>query len=146
MQETSVAWEPMYESHLRWFTKAFVSVARGLTLVWWLWRLDMNQQGAEWESCQAKTASIKRLSILTFLLSLLAFAWSTTKILQGVAVQKVAGSAFLAGAIAETLTVFSFGILVCAVLYGFVVFCEGALARRKMAFSQAKRRKQLSAE
>jgi hypothetical protein len=87
---------------------------------------------ALWEFCYIKLALIKNLSLLTFLLSLLLFAWSTTRILQGAAVQKVTGSAFLADAMAEVLTTFSLGIIVCAVLYAFAIFYEAVLARRKV--------------
>lgn len=94
---------------------------------------------ALWEFCYAKVALIKNLSMLTFLLSLLVFAWSTTRILQGAAVQKVTGLNFLAGAMAEVLTTFSLGIIVCAVLYTFAIFYEGVLVRRKMGKSRPPR-------
>ena len=55
---------------------------------------------------------------------------------------KVTGSAFLAGAMAEGLTSFSLGIFVCAVIYAFVTFYEGVLARRKMNFDHARNKHQ----
>lgn len=94
------------------------------------------------EFCHAKIASMKRLSVLTFLLTLLVLAWGTANILHGVAMGKVTGSAFLAGAMAEGLTSFSLGIFVCAVIYAFVTFYEGVLARRKMNFDHARNKHQ----
>lgn len=101
MQETGVGWDPMYEGRLPWFSKVFVlylllllllSAFRAITLVRRLWSLQEIQQEdprAEdrfqvlWEFCQAKLDSIKQLSMLTFLLSILLLAWRTTDILQG---------------------------------------------------------------
>jgi hypothetical protein len=80
---------------------------------------------------------MKNLSMLTFLLCLLVSAWSTTKILAALAIEKVTGSAFLAGAMAEVLTVLSVGLLVCALLYVFAILYEAVLERRKMEFNHA---------
>jgi hypothetical protein len=52
--------------------------------------------------------------------------------------EKVTGVGFLAGAMAEVLTTFSLGILVCAALYAFAIIYEGALVRRKMGLDRAK--------
>ena len=150
MQETPVGWEPMYEDHLPWFTKVFVvylalvllvSVFRAISLMWHLRRLrKMEQETATqltsdmqflWGSCTAKTTSIKNLSLLVF-------AWSTTRILLGVTMEKVTGVGFLAGAMAEVFTIFSLGILVCATLYTFAIFYEAMLVRRKMGLDRAK--------
>jgi hypothetical protein len=158
MQETTVGWNPMYESRLPWFTKVFVvylllvlfaSVFRAIRLMWHLRGLRKMEQEIPsppmfrfqlllWETSYAKTASIKNLSVLTFLLTLLVFAWSTTRILLGVTMEKVTGVGFLAGAMAEVLTTFSLGILVCAVLYAFAIFYEAALMRHQMRFDRAK--------
>jgi small-conductance mechanosensitive channel len=161
MQETSVGWEPMYEGHpLPWFSKLFVlylalalfvSVFRAISVMRRLWWRQETQQETEGfhltqEFCQARTASIKRLSMLTFLLSLLVFALNITKILQGVAAQKMTGSAFLAGAMAETFTTFLLGILMCAVLYVLTMCCEGMLARRTLQSKQSKTMSQPPAE
>ena len=74
---------------------------------------------------------MKNLSMLTFLMSVLMSALRTTEILKGAAMEKMTGSAFLAGAMAEVLTTFSLGIAVCAVLYALAMFCEGWVVRRK---------------
>ena len=157
MQETTLGWEPMYEGHLPWFTRVFVaylalvlllSAARAISLIRRLRALrKLEQETATamtskfplfWESLYAKTAAIKNLSVLTLLLSLLVFAWSTTQILVGVTMEKSTGVGFLAGAMAEVLTVFSSGILVCAVLYTFAIFFEAVLVRRKMRLNFTK--------
>lgn len=157
MQETTIGWEPLYESHLPWFTKVFVaylvlvlllSAARATGLIRRLRALrKLEQETATeltsksrlfWESLCAKTAEIKSLSILTWLLSLLVFAWSTTQIMLGITREKSTGVAFLAGSMAEVLTVFSLGVLVCTVLYALAMFFETVLARRKMGHNFTK--------
>jgi TRAP-type C4-dicarboxylate transport system permease small subunit len=81
--------------------------------------------------------------MLTILVSLFVLAWGARAIMQEVAVQKVLALGFLAGCMAQTLTTFSLGILICAVLYAFTIFYEGALVRRKIDFDYAKSRSQL---
>jgi small-conductance mechanosensitive channel len=95
-----------------------------------------------WESCHAAVDSIRKLSMLTLLISLLVLAWGMKTTTQEVAVQKVLALGFLGGSIAQTLTTFFLGILVCVVLYAFTIFYEGTLARRKMDSEHAKRRNQ----
>jgi hypothetical protein len=157
MQETTVGWEPMYEGHLPWFTKVFVaclalvfliSAVRAISLIRRLRALRKLEQEAAteltskfplfWESLYAKLAAIKNLSVLTLLLSLLVFGWSTTQILLGVTMEKSTGVGFLAGAMAEALTVFSLGVLVLVVLYIFAIFFEAMLVRRKMRLNFTK--------
>ncbi|HEY4842776.1 MAG TPA: hypothetical protein VIH78_12465 [Terriglobales bacterium] len=52
--------------------------------------------------------------------------------------EKSTGVAFLAGSMAEVLTVFSLGILVCTVLYTFAIVFDAVLVRRKMRFNFTK--------
>jgi|SRR3954447_2285393 hypothetical protein len=150
MQETTVPFEPMYEGQLAWFVKLFViylaaalltSVFRAIRLMWSLRSLrKMERESADrvnagfqflWDSCHAKTASVKNLSAMTFLLSFLVSAWRMAEILRRVSMEKVTGTAFLAGAAAEVLQVFSLGILVCAILYGIAFFYETAIVHCK---------------
>jgi hypothetical protein len=157
MQETTVPFEPMYEGQLAWFVKLFViylaaalltSVLRAIRLMWSLHSLrKMERESADrvnagfqflWDSCHAKTASVKNLSAMTFLLSFLVSAWRMTEILRGVSMEKVTGTAFLAGAAAEVFTVFSLGILVCAILYAIAFFYETALVRCKLRAARPK--------
>jgi hypothetical protein len=161
-EETIVGWEPMYEGRLPWFTKVFVvylalvllvSVFRAVRLMWRL--RDLRKMGQEapgqatsrfqllWETCYASTASIKNLSALTFLLTLLVSAWSTTRFLQTVSMEKLTGVGLLAGSMAEVLAMFALGILVCTTLYAFAIFYEAALVRRKVGLDSAKSNGQL---
>lgn len=157
MQETGLGWDPIYEPQLPWFTKAFViylvvvllvSVFRVIRLMWRMREFRKIEQGNPneltsrfqflWESCQAKVASVKSLSVLTILFSLLVFSWNTTILLQGITMEKVTGAAFLAGTMAVVFTDFSLGILVCAALYILAIFCDDILVRRKMRLYRAK--------
>src|ERR1700690_548498 len=157
MQETGIGWDPMYERQLPWFTKAFViylvvvlvvSVFRVIRLMWRMREFRKIEQGNPneltsrfqflWDSCQAKVASVKSLSVLTILFSLLVFSWNTTILLQGITMEKVTGAAFLAGSMAEAFSNLSLGILVGAVLYIFAVCCDDILVRRKMRLLRAK--------
>ncbi|MGA8152739.1 MAG: hypothetical protein WB952_17440 [Terriglobales bacterium] len=56
----------------------------------------------------------------------------------GITREKSTGVAFLAGSMAEVLTVFSLGVLVCTVLYALAMFFETVLARRKMGHNFTK--------
>lgn len=51
--------------------------------------------------------------------------------------EKVTGTTFLAGAMAEVLTIFSLGILICIVLYTVASFCEALLARHKLRLDRS---------
>jgi hypothetical protein len=147
----------MYEGHLPWFAKVFVlylafvlalSAARAIGLIQRLRALRKLEQEIaieltskfplSWELLYAKTAAIKGLSMLTLLLSLLVFAWRTAQIILGITMEKSTGVAFLAGSMAEVLTVFSLGILVCTVLYTFAIVFDAVLVRRKMRFNFTK--------
>ena len=157
MQETGLGWDPMYEGQLPWFEKAFViylvvvllvSISRVISLMWRMREFQKIEQGNPdeltsrfqflWESCLAKVASVKSLSVLTILFSLLVFSWNTTILLQGMTMEKVTGAVFLAGTMAVAFTNFSLGILVCAVLYILANFCEVILVRRKIRFYRAR--------
>lgn len=151
MQEsTSMEFDPIYEGQLPWSTRLFiiylavvllVCFSRAVRMVWDLRTLRKAAQETSaqvdsrfwlaWESCHARTVLIKNWSALTFLLSFLVSAWSMTGILRGISVQKVTGTAFLAGATAEVLMTFCFGMLVCAALYAFAFFYETLLVRYK---------------
>lgn len=152
MQEsTTIEWDPMYEGQLPWPTRLFVIYLavvvvlfcfRAIRMLWHLRSLRKVAQetNAElgsgfwlaWDSCHARTISIKNWSTLTFLLSFLISSWNITETLKGMSTQKVTGTAFLAGATAEVLTAFYFGMFVCVVLYAFGFFCETLLLRYKM--------------
>ena len=147
MQEsTTIDWHPMYEGQLTWSTRLFVIYLVVILLVFcfrairMLWHLrGLRKAGQEansfwlaWDSSHARTVSIKNWSALTFLLSFFVSAWSMIGTLRGISMQKVTGTVFLAGATAEVLTVFCFGMLVCVVLYAFAFFYETLLLHCKL--------------
>jgi len=88
-----------------------------------------------WEMCAARIASMKRLALLTLLLSVLVFSHSAVKLLAETSSRKMAGIAFVAGNMAEGLAMFALGILVCIVIYAVCVAYEGALMRRRAAWN-----------
>jgi hypothetical protein len=147
MQEsTTIQWNPMYEGQLPWSSRLFVIYLAVVLLAFCFRAMHMllhlrslRKAGQEanalwlaWDSCHAKAVSIKNWSALTFLLSFLMSAWSMTETLRGIAVQKVTGTAFLAGVTAEVLMTFCFGMFVCAVLYAFGFLYEALLVRYKL--------------
>ena len=70
-----------------------------------------------WEMCSTRVASLKRLALLTLLLTVFVFVSLMANLLAKVGEAKIVGAGFLAGSIAESLAPFALGILVCAVLY-----------------------------
>ena len=146
MQEsTTIQWDPMYEGQHSWPPRLFIIYLAVVLLVFcfqairMLWYLRGLRKAAKestvfslaWDSCQARTVSIKNWLALTFLLSFLVSAWSMTGTLRGISMQKVTGTAFLAGATAEVLMTFCLGMLVCALPYSFAFFYETLLVRYK---------------
>jgi hypothetical protein len=158
MQEGSqIGWDPLsIDYHLPWESRLFVlyliavlaiSIVRLGSLVRQFWSLrhalapksGSVTEGSEleikffnvWGACSAKVQSMKRAVVLTFLLSVLVATDGLRATVLAIADQK----AFLIGAfnggLAEALTLFALGILVCAVLYAICGFCEGILVRRK---------------
>jgi hypothetical protein len=92
-----------------------------------------NEFVAVWEACSAKVQTMKRLVVLTFLLSVLVAACQLRPVLTGFA-QKSFGPAALSGGMVEVLTVFEPGILVCAMLYATCGLFDGVLLRRKASW------------
>ena len=146
MQEgTPTQWDQMSEVRLPWSIRLFdiylavVLLAfcfRAIRMLWHLHTLRKSAQKANgfqlaWDSCHARTVSMKNWSALTFLLSFLVPAWNMTETLRVISDQKVIGTAFLASTTAQVLTTFCLGMFVCAILYAFAFFCEARLARYK---------------
>jgi hypothetical protein len=88
-----------------------------------------------WEVCATRIASLKRLALLTFLLAVFVFVTLMPNLLAQVGTEKIVGTGFLAGRIAESLAPLALGILVCAVLYATHGFFEGVLQRRRASWS-----------
>ncbi len=87
-----------------------------------------------WEMCSTKVESIKRLAVLTSLLSVLLLVCRATTILAYITAQKVVGNAFVAGSMAEVFVLLALGIFVCALLYAIYTFYEGTLRRRRASW------------
>ncbi len=83
-----------------------------------------------WEMCSVKVVSLKRLVILTLLLSIFVFVSLTIQFLTDLTISKATGISVITGSIAESLTPFSLGIFVCAMLYTVYGFYQGLLMRR----------------
>jgi cystathionine beta-lyase family protein involved in aluminum resistance len=79
-----------------------------------------------------KARSLKTLSHLTFLISMIVLLWSLADDLTQVATQKTAGIGAVAGSLAETLRTFSSGIFVSAALLCAAVICERLIRRRML--------------
>lgn len=88
-----------------------------------------------WEICAIRVASLKRLALLTFLLTAFVFVTLMANLLAQVGTEKIVGTGFLAGSIAESLVPLALGILVCAVLYATHGFFEGVLQRRRASWN-----------
>ena len=83
-----------------------------------------------WEECSNKIQSMKRIVVVTLLLSLLIPAYLLVNDLAIFAKEKVFGPAAFLGTVSEVLTVFALGILASTVIYSACAFLEGALVRR----------------
>jgi hypothetical protein len=147
MQDNAaIQWDPIYEGHLDWSSRLFIiylfavlllSCFRAVRMFWHLRNLraaaqESNAFRLAWDVAQARMASTKNWSVLTFVLSFLVAAWNMTRVLRGISMEKVTGTAFFAGATAEVLTGFCVGMLVCAVLYALSFFYETLLLRHKL--------------
>jgi hypothetical protein len=101
-----------------------------------------------WEMCATRVASLKRLALLTFLLTAFVFVTLMANLLAQVGTERIVGTGFLAGRIAESLAPLALGVLVCAVLYATCGFFEGVLQRRRASWNYfiERARNQASAE
>ncbi len=156
MQEQGVGWDPVIiDRQMPWQSRFFlfyllfvigISLVRTASMARHLWilrRLSYMEAGTAAESetgakflelydaCSAKVRSTERLVVLTFLLCVLMAADQTRSMFAGAALEKHTGHAYLFASIAEVLTAFVIGILVCTVLYAVSNFVEVALTRRK---------------
>ena len=84
-----------------------------------------------WELCAAKAASIRKLTLLTLLLSVLILTFSAITILMEIMHLKSRSIGVFTGTVADELVPFALGILICAVLYALFSLFEGILMRRR---------------
>lgn len=82
------------------------------------------------EICAAKVGSLKKLAVLTLLVSAFVLVYGATRILTEITTLKGAPIGLLSGSIAEVLVPLA-GIFISAVLYAVYVAYEGALNRRR---------------
>ena len=88
------------------------------------------------EACSNRIQSMKRLGLVTLLLSVLVTVLLFRAALMRSVEQKIFGVAAM-GATVEALTVFALGIFVCAVIYAACGLYEGILLRRREAWTRA---------
>jgi hypothetical protein len=154
-EEQTVPFSQMYvDGREPWFTQLFVLyllVVLVLFLVR-IMRLTVNlrklrnaqKQSAPasftdnlFADCHAKAQSFRDFSTLTFLVSLLNFAWFTTDVFSAIWNQKTTNVAYVLARIADGLVPLVLGLTFCVVLYIAAMSSEAALRRRKSASAAA---------
>jgi len=156
-----VGWDPRYIDHqLPWSYRLFVvyafvvvgiSVVKSASVILHLLPFtrssfrtskDDHDFFRAWESCSNKIQWMKRIVIMTVLLSVLTPAYLLLNDLGTFAAEKVylpqAPGAFL-GSIIQVLTLFLLGILTCSLIYAACALLEGALLRRKEFWTYERR-------
>jgi hypothetical protein len=87
-----------------------------------------------WQACSIKAASLKKLFVVTFLVTTLTFAWSATDILAEIGRSKTTGIGAIGGGFAELFAQLTLGTFMCTVLYVTFGFYERVLTRRKLSW------------
>jgi hypothetical protein len=141
MQETpQVGWDPIAINHqLPWASKLFLLYLLLVVAISFVKSASVLRdfRRGSWETCSARIQSMRRLVFFTLLLSVLVAAELLRVTLMQIAAQRFFGRAALAGGLAEALTVFALGILVCTALYAGCGLCEGTLLRRRAAWNHS---------
>jgi len=146
MQEQPVGWDPIsidYRMPLSYrllilylLVVGITSLVRFIGIVRFLWlsRPSLGSKDEEfwlkWRQCSNRSQSMKRLVILTILVTVLAAAFVLKTELTFVIEQKAYSGSPLFFAMFEALDVFTVGMIASAILYGAYALCEGALLRR----------------
>ena len=150
-EEQTVTFQPMYDVYVPWYVRLFhlylaltvlLALIRSARVVWTLRTQRAATQQSEhlqdfWDHSQVRARSLKTLSHLTFLISMIALLWSLADVLSQVATQKTAGIGAVAGGLADTLRIFSSGVVVSAALLCAAVLCEHLIRRRKLGNNRA---------
>lgn len=89
-----------------------------------------------WGSASLRTRSLSKLSLLTFFLSLLIISMEAFDAFHGIRAQKTTVMAWRVADSSDKLPVFTFGMLVCVILYTVGWFFESRLNRRKASFER----------
>lgn len=88
-----------------------------------------------WEKCSNKVKSMKRIVVLTLLLSVLTAGYLLLNDLSALVKEKIIFPGAFLGSVIEVLTVFLFGILTSTLIYAGCAFLDGALVRRREAWT-----------
>jgi hypothetical protein len=91
-----------------------------------------------WEKCSNRIQSMKRIVIITLLLSVLTAVYLSLEYLGDFVTQKIFFPGAFFGSMIEVLSVFALGILSCTVIYIACAFLEGALLRRMESWRYAR--------
>ena len=152
MQEVGrVGWDPIsVNHHLPWASKLLIlyllvvvatSIVKSTAVLRLLWSLSHNPVRVSreyvWEMCSNKIRSLRQLVFVTLLLTVLVTTMLVRASLMQIAVKEVVGIAAFSGGVAEVLTVFVLGILVCTVIYAVCALYEGVLSRRRSVWNQS---------
>jgi len=149
-EEQGVTFQPIYEGYQPWYARLFalylllvlvIMVMRFVNLVRSFRKLRKLQQGREtgspefnslWSRCHSKAISFKELATLTFFLSMLDLSCWLAEILSELRTAKIQTPdwGYILPAIADALTTFSLGTLICVALYCCALIAEAALRRR----------------
>jgi hypothetical protein len=91
-----------------------------------------------WERCSNKVRSIKRTVFVTLLWTAFAVATLLTENFKILMEHKAFGPAAFVGTTVEAVTLLTFSILVCAVLFSISASYEGVLLRRRELWNRAR--------
>jgi len=150
-EEQTVSFQPLYDTFVPWYIRLFhfflalmilLALIRSARILWSLRTQRISAKQSDcfshlrsqdfWEHLYVRTRSLKSLSHLTVLVSLLSLLWSLAGDLTQVATQKTAGMGALAGGLADTLRTFSSGIVISVFLFCVAVLCERLIRIRKL--------------
>ncbi|HWA96145.1 MAG TPA: hypothetical protein VG844_16210 [Terracidiphilus sp.] len=100
--------------------------------------LEMEAWRELWGQSLLRCQLVSKLGILAFFVSLFVISVSMTEVFSDFGHQKVTGVGALLFGLSQKLPEFSFGMLVCSLLYGSGMFFESRLNRRKLAFEKVR--------
>ena len=160
-EEQTVTFEPMSICYSRptWYEKLFVlyliailifllvRLIRCAICLHRLRKLERSQVssaelfGTLWQQCWWNARSSTKFSFLTLLLSLITLSMSLTNEFLNLATAKQLTAAPVLSRLADKLTSFSAGLVVCILLYACGFFFESRLNRHKLRFDAAAEKK-----
>ena len=150
-EDQTVDFQPMYvDGPQPWYVNLFllylllvvvVFLVRLIKLTIHLRRLRKAQKypgatmssDAMWSDCYAKAHSLKEISALTFLISLLTFTWYAVDVLASIRFAKRPSTAFVLARFGDGLPVLAFGLIFCIGLYFTAMVTQSRLRRWKPA-------------